>query len=380
MPPANDSWLDCSRPRILLSWFLLGAGVLFAVQASVVWQHGGQWTWLLHVGSQKPFRRLIEFELGPVIADSPLGHDGEMFYVIARDPLGRYGTPKLFLQLPDPAPQYRYRRILYPLLAGGGGTFGPRATFFGLIAWQLIGAGMLMAATADLGFLWKAGWWVLPAVLFNLGMWFSGILLTSDNLALGLAVCGVALWERKQTATSLVALALSALARETLILVPLALALATWIDGHRKTAVAIAAAATVPLGLWELWLRTNMVAGISGVHNISVPGRGLYELMQAWATGAEWVSRTDHITGGLGIGLIVSACVLGSVSQRRFLRVANFSWAALGLMLSFAVWAGPTNALRVLAPLWVFSVLTLGELLAARSETSPALTPWPRRC
>jgi hypothetical protein len=301
------------------------------------------------------------------MADSPLGHDGEMFYVIARDPLGRHGTPNLFLQLPDPAPQYRYRRILYPLLAGGGGTFSPRATLISLIVWQLIGAGMMMAATADLGFQWKAGWWALPAVLFNFGMWLSGILLTSDNLALGLALCGVAFWERKLMATGLLALALAALARETLILVPLALAVAAWTEGRRKSALVIAAVASAPLGMWELWLRATMVSGISGAHNLSIPGRGLYELIQAWATNAQWVTPNDHVTGGLAMGLLAGAVVLGGISRRRFLSVANFTWAALGFMLSLSVWAGPSNALRVLAPLWVFSMLTLGEILSCRS-------------
>ena len=93
---STRSLLDCSRPRVWLAWFCLGALQVLALQALVVWVHGeGNWAWLLQVGAEKPLKHQIQAELGPVSHMQPLGHDGEMFYVIARDPLASEPKPPI---------------------------------------------------------------------------------------------------------------------------------------------------------------------------------------------------------------------------------------------------------------------------------------------
>ena len=91
---------------------------MLVAQAVYVNTTGGNWAYLIRVGEQANLRPHITAELGEIKATDELGHGGQMCSVIARDPWDRRGTSELIRHID---PQYRYRRIVYPLLSGGFG-------------------------------------------------------------------------------------------------------------------------------------------------------------------------------------------------------------------------------------------------------------------
>src|SRR5215207_292603 len=106
--------LDCSRPGTACFWCALG--VLFALIA-MVGQGMPTWASLLRVGSGNPALKTITDELGPIMLPDRTGHDGQIYYLIARDPFARGATVSTLSTFDTNPPRYRYRRILFPLLA-----------------------------------------------------------------------------------------------------------------------------------------------------------------------------------------------------------------------------------------------------------------------
>lgn len=203
--------LDCSRPGTLIFWFVVGAALGIAVMVA---HSAGRWSSLLHVGSSNPLLHSIESELGAVSTDDALGHDGQFYYLIARDPFGTRDTPRAIAQLDDNGPPYRYRRILFPLLAGGFGELGARATLGGMIIWLVVAMGLATIAIADLCFQLNLEGQSVVVATANAGVQMSLLLLTADALALALALAGVSLVLRSRTGWAVVAFALAVLTKE----------------------------------------------------------------------------------------------------------------------------------------------------------------------
>lgn len=356
-PPAE--W---SAPRTLPSWFIIGTLVVLAAQAVTVWVHGGNWTYLLRVGPETPLRARIELELGDVGQPSPVLHDGQIYYVIARDPLGRHGVPGLL----SDEPQYRYRRILYPVLAGGVGLFDPRVTLWGLILWAAIGAGLVTVAMVDLCQTWRLPRWTALLALANPGLLLSAFVLSPDALALGLALAGMALWVRDRHTPAIVLLALAALTRETYILI--SVGLAAWSCHEKQTRAALAGAVLplVPVLAWSIWLAHALPAGSIAARNFTLPFTGIVKALPVWFTPAAGTNAGDIVLGLLGLGLLAGSIILIFLCRNRLLVWHLALWIALGLAASFYVWGRANNALRVLAPLWVFAALSLGVYLSHR--------------
>ncbi len=109
--------------RIWVLWLLVGTLAAFWLQLALVEAYDGNWTSLIGVGRTSGLRVPIEKELGTLAYTIPHGYDGRYSFLIAVDPFNHRGMAALFDR-----PEYRYRRILYWFLAGGGGLFnGPTA-------------------------------------------------------------------------------------------------------------------------------------------------------------------------------------------------------------------------------------------------------------
>jgi hypothetical protein len=359
-----DRRLDCSRFRNFFWWFVAGVALVIFVQTLTVCVHGqGHWTWLLHVSPEMPaLRKHIEQELGPLGPLVPCGHDGQQFYAIARDPLGQRGTPDLVDQ-----PRYRYQRILYPLLAGGGGFLPPRAVLWGLIVWSAVGAGLLLVGTADLCFHLGLQRWTVLLTLFNVGVLYSAVTLTTDILAAGLAIAGVSLWVRNRTTAAMALFALAALSREVSLLVPWSLALVAWLERVRFRAVFVAMLPTIPVAVWWIWLSFSMPEEGAGLQNLDLPGRGLVQGVGFWLGDNDAVGREDLFLGAMAAALMACATAAAVVSKHLLLRWQCASWVCLGLFASVHVWAKANNVLRLFILLWIFTILDLCWHMAHRS-------------
>ncbi len=144
------------------------------------------------------------------------GYDGQFVYFIARD--GWAAAPHL------DAPAYRFNRLLAPLLARALSGGDPR-----LIPWAMLAVNYaaLLAGTAALAAWLRRGeisaWWAL-AWSFCGGLFLAYSRDLTEPLAYGLAAVGVVAWLGGRSVPALAALALAALARETTLLIVLALA------------------------------------------------------------------------------------------------------------------------------------------------------------
>lgn len=361
--------LNCSKPGNLLGWLLFGAAPVVLLQTLAVWSHAeGNWLWLLHVSKEKPLRPQIERELGPAGPYVPYGHDGEMFYVIARDPWGREGTPALLQSFDDA--QYRYRRILYPLLAGGFGMFSPSMTLGGMILLTWFGAGLTAAGMADVCYQLPLPRWVVLVGLLNPGVLISAGILTSDVLALGLSVSAIALWGRGVRWPALLCLCAALLTRETHALIAVSLAAWSWQHGRRRDAVLLIAVPIAVLGSWSGWLWLRFPHGAFQAHNFAYPGSGLFHAVPAWFDPSLGTNAADIVLGAASGVFLIGSIVLLYVSQNSMYRWCSLPWIGLTLLLSIDVWGRPNNAFRVLAPLWIFTAVNLGIVLTRKMTAS----------
>ena len=99
-----------------------------------------------------PTREYAEERLGDVYLRPAQGHDGKFFFVQSNDPWVL--DPEENALVLD-RPLYRSQRMLYPLLAGGGGLFGSET-----ITWS-----MLVVNVLAMG----AGTWVVARIAMEMG-------------------------------------------------------------------------------------------------------------------------------------------------------------------------------------------------------------------
>ena len=152
------------------------AAALLASQSVAIGGPAG----LLQVGEASDLRPLIELELGSVPLTPGRGHDGQVSYAIGLDLIGS--------EIPDLLDHgaYRYRRILYPLIASGFGLLVGKALLFGMIAVTIVSAGIAAGAAAATFVAGGRSEWLTLVVVLNPGVWLSIRLLTPDMLALAL--------------------------------------------------------------------------------------------------------------------------------------------------------------------------------------------------
>jgi hypothetical protein len=329
-------------------WFLVGVVVSLWLQWTQANTFGGDWTGLIATGQESSLRPAIEQQLGVVSLTYPDGHDGQYSFLMAVDPFNRDNTAALF----DSGP-YRYRRILYPLLAGGAGLLSPRAALVGLVLFAAAGVGLVTAAMAGLADRFGISRWVVLVILANPGVWLSVRLLTSDVLALGLALTGLLLWWDRRAVWAVGAFALAALTKDQYLLVAFSVAAWTWFRGGRREAVGVAVGAAAPLALWVVWLTSTMGAGATVRGNFAL--LGFLDAFHVWTS--------TPLSDQLLVGFTLTAVVLGIVLPLRggpLVRWLTWPWVVLALTTSGWVWNVGNNAARVFIPLWVFAALGLG--------------------
>jgi len=354
---------DCTHRRVLLGWFAAGTLIALVAQLFFSVQSEDRWAGLLRVGSENPLLGQIEAELGPLHPQGALGHDGQISYLIARDPFNRHGTASRMREL-DQAP-YRYRRVFYSLLAGGFGLLPGGLTLFGLVIWAAVGVGLGVAGTADMGNRLGLPGWITLVALLNLGALLSAVLLTSDALALGLGLAGIAFVGRGRHGWALLLLALATLTKEAYVLFPWGAAIWLWLGGRRGTAAGMAAVPTISLLAWGLWVSVSSGDLTPALHHLALPGAGIAAAVPAWLVSRPVTSTV--VIGTLTVLLVIGSLVAAFLRGDRLLAICCGAWAMLGLVLSVNVWEVPTNALRVLAPLWPLGLLAVGAAGRARA-------------
>jgi len=195
--------------RALAVGAFVAAAALSAQALTVQCNYGGNWTALFHHGALFPLPQELSSE-GIYLFPHTFGYDGQIYHVIAHDPLLERGFAR---QVDDP--RLRYRRILLPALAhtlAGGTPAALHAAYTGLV---VLAAGLGAAGLAawamrhGRGAAWGVLFLFVPATFVSLDR------LTSDVALAALTVAFV-LWSSPRRTTPLLAvIVLATLVRET---------------------------------------------------------------------------------------------------------------------------------------------------------------------
>lgn len=329
--------------------------LLLQVSAVIV---GGSLSALIVLGEESPtkIRTVIESDFDDVFLFPGGGHDGQQNYVIATDPLGLERSGAV-----DNA-GYRYRRILYPALAGAFGTLRGDAVVIGLAALGALGLALAAGSLSVLASRIGAPQWVPLAVVANPGLWDGVSNSSGDALALGLALVGVVLWYDRRIGWAVVALVAMALTKETHLLIAFGLAGATFMRGDRKNALVLIG---VPLGAvlaWVVWVETTISTGLATRGNFAWPLMGIVEGSEIWGGVVPWQNAMLVVAA---IGLIIGAYAPWR-AKVGWVRWLAWPWVAIALVGSKYIWAVGTDAARVFAPAGVFGFLALGIIEGQR--------------
>jgi len=326
-------------------WFLVGCGLIAGAQLRAISRENWNPTFLMHVGAEAIARGKIERELGNLALSGSLGHDGKYFYLIARSPWFWNADQETFDGVQDVG--YRYARPLYPILSGLGGTLSPWGTLTGMIALQILAGGLYAIAMVGLARRNRLHSMVVVLGLCNPGGYMAALLLTSDLLALALVVAGVWAYQAQRSTLALALFMLAGLAKEYFLLTPLALALQLVLNRQWLAAVAYTIIPAIPMLLWKMGLWLTVGLG-SGSGNFTWPGMGII--------GAAETNWHDPTTPAMAVALVffgLLAAVLGFSALPRW---QCAFWGALGITASDLVWGDPADLLRVVCPLWWFTL------------------------
>jgi hypothetical protein len=361
---------DCRQPVRAVIWF--GVGAALAIMAAAATRLPPEA--MIRVGASNPLYPRAVAELGPLPDHDPMGHDGQAYYFIARDPWGRHDTPQIIAAIDGNGPRYRYQRILFPALAGGFGRFSAHTTVWMMILLLVVGMGLASAGIADLASHTQAGLGLVLLALANTGAIVSVMIVTADALAMGLAIIGLALLLRRRRAWALGAFVLAALTKETHLLVPWSMAAWRWTQGERREAWLLAMVPTVPVLAWAAWLAQTMPPGETPGEILGWPLAGIVAAVPYWMQETqriEWVLLCATAIGLVG----AMAAMWRSTGMIRWLVLP---WVLLACLSGLRVWGKPNNAARALAMLWPGAVLQLATTRRndeERQARSPVLEP-----
>lgn len=265
------------------------------------------------------------------------GHDGQQFYVIARNPFHPRTTAQ---QLDNPA--RRYRRVLFPVLGRLLSPVNGAPLVIALAVVSIIGVVIGAIALCEYP---GAPAWIALAVPLNIGVMVAQFLTLSDALATGLILAVYAAAFRKRWVLAVVFSVLACLTREAAILVVIPLAFWPGISWRRRIAVTAPA-----VGILAAW--TFLVVRLVGVHHLDSTGGDIGLPFRGWSG----VTGFDLVAPLCGALLIVAgACRRGTPRPIRIFLILNlallacfgpnvaFSWVdsvrGIAPAISIAVWA-----------------------------------------
>jgi len=274
--------------------------------------------------------------------------DGQAFGALAQDPL--LSRPGVFSatgahERPAQEAAYRAARPLFGWLGWAVSLGRPRAVAPALLLLTVLGAMALAAAVAvvavsvgrrpDLGVVAV----LLPGSLALLGS--TG----PEALGTALALGGAVLWgrdEREWRRLGIAAMTAGALARETLLIVPLAIAL---VELRRRRARLILLVPMAALAAWDVVVRLR----VGYFPSSAARGR----LAAPWTTlaGVAHWSPADALVAAVGVALVLR----GWHRLPAMWQVILFGYLALAAVLGPKVWADWWAFSRPLLPLYAIA-------------------------
>ena len=342
-----------AHQRFVAMWFIVGAVTGLFFQWTQVVSYDGRWDSLLAVGETGPGREFIQAELPDLSLVPGVGHDGQTVYIVARDPFMTDGTAAAGL---DDA-GFRYRRILNPLIAGGGGTFSPSGVVAGMVLLSIISYGAATAAVAHLVGSSRLSRWACVAFLLAPGMWISARLLTIDIQALALLLLGIIAIRSKRWGVAALLFTAAALTKEVYLIGAGAAAITTWLGGQRRQALIIGGLPVGSLVAWSWLVTLGVGAGFTPRDALGLPFQAVAASVPMWFD----ASAGNVLIGFSTLGSIVLASWAIWRSRDRLLRLNLALWILVGIVSSELVWNVAINAARAVLPVWVLAIVILAR-------------------
>lgn len=330
-------------------WLLAGIIAAVFLQWTQVQSLGGRWDALVYVGEDAPGRAYLLSILPDLTLVPSVGHDGQTALIVATDPLM---TDPAAAEALDSA-GFRYRRILFPLLAGLAGTLSPAAAISGMTIVAALAYAVTIAATAHLARGVRAHWAVL-AVAVAPGLWLSIRLLTVDALAIALLASALVALDLRRIRSAAVLFALAALTKEVYVVAALVAAFVSWRGRQPSDAAWLGGLPVLALGMWSTVVQLRVGEGFSPRGNLGAPLVGLVSSIDRWIdTGLSEVLLGGAVVASVGLAA-------ATFTRARWpLRLQVLPWIVIGLLMSDWVWIIPGNAARALLPIWVLGAVTV---------------------
>jgi hypothetical protein len=299
--------------------------------------------------------------LGEVVVADAAGHDGKFFFSQAMDPF--YLEPDVHAIYLD-RPTYRAQRMLYPTIASLGGVLDPNSIAWGLIVVNVLAMGIGTALTARLAVAMGISPWVGLAFLFNPGMIVSMYIDSADIVAVGALMAAAFYAIRDRPLATAVALSISALSRETMLLGAIGLIVYWYVE--RKRVPKVLFIPFVAVGLWWLYVHWRLDDGLAqDTQAIGLPLQGFIEAARDWLTTPN--SLPDALVG-LVLLFASIAIAVRAVRTPTALGAAVAGFALLAVILSEPVWARYFDSARALTPvLTAYVLLTTARIKGVAS-------------
>ncbi len=327
---------------------LIGVVLHLALVGGLLLEHGDP-AWFVHFGIRATsIVRVAHEELGPnVLVPHVNGHDGQSFWVIARDPLLLRGhTDAALLDRPS----YRAQRMLYPTLAAPWRWAGARQLLWGLISVNLIAVALGTYATSRLAM--AVGAPSVAGLMFalNPAVVVAVVADVADAVALAALVFAVLLAMRGRWRLAIVAGVAAALSKEVMILGLVGVALAAKGGDRRARALLVAVPSIVTL-LWAGYTRWRLGWPPTSVQEITLPLSGYVD---AWRH--DWLPVGNWYDAVVAFALLPAAVVVvwRWWWRRSLLMAAAVPFALLVPLMTAQVLNVSINSLRVFGPVLIF--------------------------
>ncbi|WP_424097976.1 AZOBR_p60025 family cell surface glycopolymer formation protein [Moorena producens] len=244
----------------------------------------GNITGFFRIGSLFPISPYLNSDQ-VLIYQGEQGYDGQQFLSIALDPwLENSGTIEAITP-----PQYRYRRILYPLLGYLLGFGNPQLIPYAMVGINCL-AIILIVFVSSLYFKRYSGKnWHSLLVLSIPGIWMVLSLSTADLISSLLLVTAIYFYRNEKAIYTAIAIAAACLTRETMLLMWLAILLTSiWERKGRQLQHLLWA--WIPVAGWAIYVFYHLEAqeNLEGSENFGYPLFGIGQKL------------INSLTGGLG--------------------------------------------------------------------------------
>ncbi len=293
------------------------------------------------------------------------GHDGKHFFLQALDPL--YLSPDEHAVHLD-RPEYRAKRMLFPLVAGLGGLLSPGAVLWSMPLVNIAAIALGTLGTARLAQRLDGSAWLGLAFTLNPGIIYSSIISGAGIVAFACAIWGTLAIVDGRTQSAVVWFVAVVLARGVMLLHLVGLCCRRLLVTQRIP-WALGAIPTLSVFAWMgyLHLRLDSPDEVTEIREFGPPFVGILDVFDNWLS--------DPIELAIILGLITMMPLL---ALRAIQRPNPLAWDALGFMplatlITSQVWLNFFDISRAIMPIVTAYALTV--LTAPRRTRDDAASP-----